>query len=484
MKIYIFSALINLKPILMKNSMFKIIAAVVLLFATITIKAGVQEDLIAACKSGNLEAVQKALDAGAQVNALDDKGNPAIASAFLWPDITKLLLAKSADPNLGTYPALISAGTFSSVDVMKLLLDAGADPNKAGLSDPTTTFKTLIANEKAKGATANQAMISAWTSAMTILKPSEVFALPTLIASSNCAACAEMLLAKGAKMDKGVTDGTLLHTFANYGNSAQERKKAAAAGKAAIEGFGYALPDWYLNMPDDRNGSADAMVKLLVSKGLDINGKNKANGIVKPQTPLEVALATGFGTKKEVMLAMINNGADVKIVNDNFGSLIIQASQTGFTEVVIAMKDKGADINAEADLYDDNSKASVKGFTSLTVAAMKNNLDLVKYLIGAGAKSNEGIHGLYAKNGCVTTISGKTAIYFAIENANIEMVKFLAESGEKWWKRLKIHDKKKKLDNGVYTTYSCFDVGEYTPSMYAKENKQDEMKSYLKSKGL
>ena len=64
------------------------------------------------------------------------------------------------------------------------------------------------------------------------------------------------------------------------------------------------------------------------------------------------------------------------------------------------------------------------------------------------------------------------------------MVKFLAESGEKWWKRLKIHDKKKKLDNGVYTTYSCFDVGEYTPSMYAKENKQDEMKSYLKSKGL
>lgn len=104
-----------------------------------------------ACKQGDLAGVKSALNAGADVNAPDANGNPAIAAAFFWPDITKLLIEKGADVNAGSYPALVSAANNYSVDVMQILLDAGADPNKGGNIDPGAGLRAMLAAEKAKG---------------------------------------------------------------------------------------------------------------------------------------------------------------------------------------------------------------------------------------------------------------------------------------------------------------------------------------------
>ncbi|MES2620435.1 MAG: ankyrin repeat domain-containing protein [Bacteroidota bacterium] len=474
----------------MKNTLLSAFAVIAFLFTSTGVSAS-QEDFFKAAKECNVEGINNALNAGANVNALFEDGRNALIYTIFSPEATKLLLDKGCDPNGGNYPAVIQAGTFYSTEVMKMLLDAGADPNKPGLTDPSATFKTLIANEKAKGKSANQALIDVWSKVMVTAKPSEIYALPTIVSATNCVPCVEMLLAKGASVEKGVTDGTLLHTFASFGNSREERKAACAASKEVLAGFGLIVPAWYLNLPEDRNGTAEAMLKVLLSKGLDINGKNNANGIIKPQTPLEVALSAGMGSKKDVMVALINNGADVKIVHDVYGPVIFQAAQTGLVEVVKAMVDKGADLNMEGKFFGQSEGALLKGYTPLSIAALYDRLDLVKYLLSAGAKSNQGVEGKFInpKTNCFSHVTDKTAIYYAIENGNMEMVKAMVESGEKWWTRLKIHDIKTRSTgyNAIgqqVETIKCFGAGEYLPSMYAKECKYDDIKTLLKSKGI
>lgn len=455
-------------------------------------KADSQEDFFNAAKKCDVAGVTNALNAGANINGLTEEGNNALCLAVFCPDVVKLLIEKGCPLEGGKYPAVIQAATLYSTEVLKMLLDAGADPNKTGLTDPSATFKALIANEKAKGKDANATLINAWTSAMATLKPTEVYVLPTVIMATNCVPCLEMLLAKGANVQMGVTDGgSLVHTFANFGNSREDRKAACAASKKVLEGFGLKVPDWYVNLPDDRNGTPEDMLKLLLAKGLDINQKNYANGPIKPQTPLEVTLAAGLGTKQDVMMALINNGADVKIVSENYGPLIFQASQTGYVDVVKAMVDKGVDVNTDGQFFAQTEGTLLKGYTPLTIAALKDHYDLVKYLINAGAKTDKGVEGKFfnTKTNCLTKVTDKTAIYYAIENGNMAMVKFMVESGAKWDVRLKIDQIKERgtgfntLGQKVYVT-TCFDADLYTPSSYAKANKMEEMKDYLKSKGL
>lgn len=433
-------------------------------------------DLITACRIGDVAKATAAVGAGADVNHLE-AGNGPLTSAFFWPEVTRLLLDKGANPNLGDFPALVQATLYYSTDVLKMLLDAGADPNKPAVIDPSGTFKTLIANEKAKGKAGNKAMIKAWEGALAASKPIELYPLHHAVLATGCASCVEMLIAKGAKLDLGVTEGTLLHTFAwanGSGKSKESWKQAFPALAASIAPFGFTkLPDWYVaDMPESRFGTAEQMLKVLLAQGLNINEKNQGMGGTKPQTPLELALNTGLGNVKEIMLALINNGADVKMNNEAYGPLLFQAAQTGITEVVKAMIEKGADINAEGRFFGQTEGALLTGYCALTIAAMKDNLELVKYLIGAGAKTDIGVEGNYynARTRCLTHVSDKTPIYYAIENYNAEMVKFMAEADVKWWKRLKIHEKKQHGTEAVVggTAYvtSCFGAGLYVASMY------------------
>jgi len=462
----------------MKKHILKLTLALVVLLITAQVQAGPQEDLSKACQSGNLDAVKKAIADGAQVNTLDVAGNPAITYAFFWPDIVKYLLENKADPNLGSTTVLFQASFYSSLDVLKLILDAGADPNKPMVVDASVTFKTMLASEKAKGKDANKYLIKAYEDGIKNAKPIENYPLPSVITNTNCVPCLQLLLDKGAKINLGITDGTLIHTFAAGGASKEYRKTTNAAIKKSIEPYGYTVPDWYLNMPADRMGEPEEILKLLLGKGLAINEKNAGvKGGIPAQTPLETALGAGLGNKKEVMLALIANGSDVKITSDWYGPEIFQAAQTGFTEVVKAMVEKGADINTEGTFFGQTEGASLKGYTPLIIAAYEDNLDMVKYLIGAGAKTDAGVEGRFfnPKTSCLTKVSDKTAIYYAIENGNVPMVKFMVDADVKWWKHLKIHQiKERSISQGInglgqavtiYTT-ECFDAGEYLPSMY------------------
>src|SRR4051812_12736058 len=124
--------------------------------------AGPNEDLWAACKTGNLAGATKALDSGAKVNAMDPDGGTALAAAFLWPEVTKMLLSKKADPNLGSSNPVVGAASYYSIDSLKLLLDAGADPNRPVYASSVAGIRKMIAAERAKGGAANQTNIKAW----------------------------------------------------------------------------------------------------------------------------------------------------------------------------------------------------------------------------------------------------------------------------------------------------------------------------------
>ncbi|MBK9477264.1 MAG: hypothetical protein IPN99_00070 [Bacteroidetes bacterium] len=281
-------------------------------FASMECYAGANEDLFAACKGGDFAKATAAITAGADVNSLD-AGNPPIASAFLWPDITKLLLDKGADPNLGEYPALVQAATFYSTEVIKLLLAAGADPNKPGKTNPGATFKSLIEKEKAKGKDGNKDLIKAWETALKAAKPTEIYPLYSVVMNTNCVPCAKLLFEKGAKADLAVYDGNgLMHTFALYAKSISARRQVFAAAKTSMESYGIKMPEWYAeDMPEDRLGTPDEMMALLLSQGLNINEKNKGFAGGKPTTPLTLAIAGGFGSE-EIIRLFIKNGADLK----------------------------------------------------------------------------------------------------------------------------------------------------------------------------
>lgn len=251
------------------------------------------EALADAARKGDVAGVNKALEAGADVNATDKDGGTALDGAFLSPEVTNLLLEKGADPNKGSYPALISAANCYSLEVMKLLLDAGADPNKVGkkMVDPGAGIRALIDTEKAKGKKANKDMIKAWEGMVKTMKPTEIKAnaLQQTVQQTNCVKCLELLFEKGAVQDKA-TDGTLIHTLSAFAMSQQQRKEAFKLGAPAMESYGVKVPEWYTNLPNDLNGTSVEILNVLVANGIEINKKN-AHG----QRPLEIAKALVSG---------------------------------------------------------------------------------------------------------------------------------------------------------------------------------------------
>lgn len=82
------------------------------------------------------------------------------------------------------------------------------------------------------------------------------------------------------------------------------------------------------------------------------------------------------------------------------------------------MLKKGADINARDRT---NNAPLSQGNSALILAAAMNHLDTVQLLLAQSKKTDV----------LLKERQGKTAFWFAVENENLEMVKFLYSSGSK-----------------------------------------------------
>src|SRR5687767_3586508 len=84
-----------------------------------------------AAAGGDLETVRALVEAGADINAIDEHGSGTLLT--FHPAVMEYLLLKGADPNRQTNesgdPILCGVAYFNNVECVRLLLKAGADPN-------------------------------------------------------------------------------------------------------------------------------------------------------------------------------------------------------------------------------------------------------------------------------------------------------------------------------------------------------------------
>lgn len=380
------------------------------------------EEMFSSCLKCDLDGVKKAIENGVDVNTLHPttKQN-ALAYSYMCPEVTRYLLDKKCDPNGGNYPALIGASSASSLEVIKLLLENGADPNKSGLN---------------------------------------MYPLIQLIKMTNCAEGADLLLSKGA--DKNVTEsiyGNVMGIYAANGLPQNERKEAMIKYFDVLKGYGLNILDSYYEPDSKINATPDEMVKVLVKHGIDINkrGKNVTNAKLDGETPLFTAMNVG---KTEIILALLNNGADY-----NETHLPIEK---GFT------------------------MWSVEGeYTPLMYACVKGYPEVIKWLASKDDLKNVSVSGLTLNDSKknVLRFEGLSAIYLAIMTGDIEIVKLVAETSSTWndfeirlmpgQKFESKYSSKEPIYNFIATKNS---VLKYTPSLFADFIKQNEMAKYLKSK--
>ena len=459
--------------------------------------AGSNEDLINACKMGDMAGATKAINEGADVNFMDANGTTPIAGAYFWPEITQLLLDKGADPNKGSYPALISACSVYSTEVVEKLLKAGADPNKTGISDPAVIFKTLIATEKAKGKNANKASINAWEGAMASLKPSEVELMQVITMGCNAVSCLQMVLDKGASINLNNGDHAI-DVFVTYSMSKEERKKLCNQGAPNIEAFGVKVPEWYKNLPDDRIGTATEMLEVLVKAGSDLNKPNTVG-----LTPLVVALKScnatpeGKPSKLEVVKKLVELGADPKMMANqkmDKGSIeyfpVCLAAEFGDVALMSSMLEKGADINTTAktnSLSVYNGTWGGEGYTSLIIAIMTGNFDLANFLLEKGADIKIGSSGFAlldianSENKATITTKNKTPIYWAIDKGNMDLIKKISDKMD-WSFNPDFSFKAYEGDLVMQTGWGPLKLkgkNNLSPAMYADIIGNKEAKQYL-----
>ena len=96
---------------------------------------GRNEELITAASAGNIQDVENALKAGADVNAPEEGGYTALMNAALfgYKDIVEFLISKGANVNAETAwgaTALTRAAQNGDRVMVELLISNGADINK------------------------------------------------------------------------------------------------------------------------------------------------------------------------------------------------------------------------------------------------------------------------------------------------------------------------------------------------------------------
>lgn len=151
------------------------------------------------------------------------------------------------------------------------------------------------------------------------------------------------------------------------------------------------------------------MMKVLISAGSDINHKSKMTGY----TPLMTALN---GSNKDIAWFLIRQGADINIrANDGTTALILACGVS--PELARLMLDRGADIHAVTDRGMGVFTQCINvGLTRETVT-----YEFAKYLLSRGADIDEANTTSY--------YGGYTPLFWVVESANEELVRFLVENG-------------------------------------------------------
>lgn len=330
------------------------------------------EPLFEAVGIGDLDALKKLIDEGADVNIQGENGLTALILAVQHSDLgmIEILLEAGANPNAkaeGSWAPLILAASSHCAKITETLIRAGASVNVKTSSAHTPLFNAADSNnfEAVKILVENGADI--YSGGLDVYSNESTYERSPFISA--------------------VKNDNL--PMVKYFLEKDTEKKFAVLYDSALY---YAL-----------SRASDEMATLFISLGADPKGKDKSRAM-----PLAAAVSRG---NLEMVKYLISLGAEVNLPK-GFMPPLNQAVLSGHTEIVKCLIEKGANVNQKYD------------WSALIEAARNDRVEIVKILIKAGADVNarayDGWTVLMAAAGNTIRYDGK---------ARLEIVKILIENG-------------------------------------------------------
>ena len=362
------------------------------------------ENIFAAAEVGDLAAIKKHLESGADVNAVNKQGYTALHMATLrgQKDAAALLLEKGANVNAERKGKTTLDFAVKNEEIAALLREKGGKTGKeikaAGsiFSAAQSGLVDAVKTHLAAGVDVNGKNKGGYTALHLAAKKGHIEVAKVL------------LEAKADIVAASKSGKTPLHYVAYYNGNLDLAKLLLNAG-APVN-----VLDKRRKTPLDYAVSLrnDALVELLLAKGAR-TGKE-----LRAETDIHYAAANGYA---DAVKRFIENGGDEN-GGDKGGYTALQyAAYNGYIEVVRVLVESKADVNAAAN----KPKKS-----ALHYAAQKGRKEIALLLLDKGADVNE------------LDKAGRTALDIALRYRRTETGELLRQRGGKLGSELA------KLDGG------------------------------------
>ncbi|XP_017282138.1 ankyrin repeat and KH domain-containing protein 1 isoform X3 [Kryptolebias marmoratus] len=406
-------------------------AALTRMRAENTLNAGQADNrsLAEACSDGDVNAVRKLLDEGRSVNEHTEEGESllCLACSAGYYELAQVLLAMHANVEdrgiKGDITPLMAAASGGYVDIVKLLLVHGADVNAQSSTGNTALtyacaggFVDVVKVLLKEGANIEDHNENGHTPLMEA-------------ASAGHVEVARVLLEYGAGINTHSNEfkesALTLACYKGHLDMVRFLLEAGADQEHKTDEMHTALMEACMS----QDGHVE-VARLLLDSGAQVN--MPADSF---ESPLTLAACGGH---VELAALLIERGANLEEVNDEGYTPLMEAAREGHEEMVALLLAQGANINAQTEETQETALtlACCGGFlevadflikagadielgcsTPLMEAAQEGHLDLVKYLLAAGAN----VHA--------TTATGDTALTYACENGHTDVADVLLQAG-------------------------------------------------------
>lgn len=406
--------------------MIRLFLAATILFQSIFSFAGPTEDLVTAINNTDLAGAKAAIAAGADVNALDSRGFPAIMLAIWQPEIVKEIIAAKADLNksnsTGAFTPLTFALYLSVAESAQLIAEAGADINlKTGTG--TSPLHAAIMSSR-----------------LDLVK---------------------YIIAKGG--DPKATFGfnqNLIMLFAAFGKSPYEKVDFFISMEEATIKAGNKVP---AKIKENQNPALFTptleMLDYLLSLGFDIN---EERDVLMPANMPNAESFNKTSLKGKVKQSAVS-------VAFNLGS--------ANADVLAALLSKGAKLDKkEFTVYFKTKRfptVRIPAGDLVLVAVKSGNVELVKTIVGnTKVNINKGYNGVFVQELDVK-LENLTPLMIAAANDDRAMCEYLVSIGARGMPMAKINLPPGSKLSATYV---------FKAASYAEDFTTDEeLKKYLKS---